>query len=338
MSVHQQNKALLAPLFDALYQGETMAIKQALATVFHKNAVIRLGAPLGELRGPDELWGKIYQPLMAAWPKLEKRNFITMAGPRWGSSGTGNWVGVGGNFIASFAKPWLGIPATGQPVFMRYHEYYRIEDGQIAEMEGLWDIPQVMMQAGAWPMGAQAGVEWMCPGPVNWHPDLPENTDADLGNAAVRIVWDMLHEFKKADAKTIDRGLGDYWHENALWYGPAGIGSGRGHEGIVDTVLRGFRTGLSDNVRFLEEGVFFGEGNMVAFTGWPSGEATHSGDGFLGLVPTGKRFTRRSLDFWRIENGLIRENWVMVDMIDLYAQLGLDIFDHMANRAIKGAA
>ena len=77
---------------------------------------------------------------------------------------------------------------------------------------------------------------------------------------------------------------------------------------------------------------------MVAFTGWPSGEATHSGDGFLGLVPTGKRFTRRSLDFWRIENGLIRENWVMVDMIDLYAQLGLDIFDHMANRAIKGAA
>ena len=33
-----------------------------------------------------------------------------------------------------------------------------------------------------------------------------------------------------------------------------------------------------------------------------------------------------SLDFWRIENGLIRENWVMVDLLDAYSQLGVDVF------------
>ncbi|MEM8591657.1 MAG: polyketide cyclase, partial [Pseudomonadota bacterium] len=35
------------------------------------------------------------------------------------------------------------------------------------------------------------------------------------------------------------------------------------------------------------------------------------------------------LDFWRIENGLIRENWVLVDLIDLYQQLGIDVFARM---------
>ena len=71
--------------------------------------------------------------------------------------------------------------------------------------------------------------------------------------------------------------------------------------------------------------MFFGDHDLVAFTGWPSGTATHSGEGFLGLTPTGKRFSRRSLDFWRIEDGRIRENWVMVDMLDLYRQLGVDV-------------
>ena len=76
--------------------------------------------------------------------------------------------------------------------------------------------------------------------------------------------------------------------------------------------------------------MFFGDQNLVAFTGWPSGTATHSGDGFLGLAPTGRRITRRSLDFWRVENGLVRECWVMVDMPDLYRQLGVDVFARMA--------
>ena len=34
----------------------------------------------------------------------------------------------------------------------------------------------------------------------------------------------------------------------------------------------------------------------------------------------------RSLDFWRVEDSLIRENWVLVDLLDIYQQLGLDVF------------
>jgi len=35
------------------------------------------------------------------------------------------------------------------------------------------------------------------------------------------------------------------------------------------------------------------------------------------------------LDFWRVENGLIRENWVLVDLLDLYRQIGVDVLGRM---------
>jgi predicted ester cyclase len=52
---------------------------------------------------------------------------------------------------------------------------------------------------------------------------------------------------------------------------------------------------------------------------------TITGDGWLGLAPTGQKITLRSLDFWRLENGLIRENWVLVDLLNVYDQLGIDV-------------
>ena len=37
----------------------------------------------------------------------------------------------------------------------------------------------------------------------------------------------------------------------------------------------------------------------------------------------------RSLDFWRCEEGLIRENWVLVELLDVYTQIGVDVFRRM---------
>ncbi|MEM8658747.1 MAG: polyketide cyclase, partial [Pseudomonadota bacterium] len=51
---------------------------------------------------------------------------------------------------------------------------------------------------------------------------------------------------------------------------------------------------------------------------------------------TGKLFTMRSLDFWRIEKGLIRENWVLVDLLDAYAQLGVDVMARMREMTGQG--
>ena len=54
-------------------------------------------------------------------------------------------------------------------------------------------------------------------------------------------------------------------------------------------------------------------------------KGTHKGE-FMGIAPTGKKIEMRSLDFWRLENGLIRENWVLVDLLQMYDQIGVDVF------------
>ncbi len=328
-SIHDENKKLLLPLRTALRSCDAGQVRAALFEIFSPEARIQLGHPFGELVGPEELWQRVYQPLMAAMPDMERRDFIVMAGPRWGEGNTGNWVGLGGNFVGHLSSKWLGIPASDKPVFMRYHEYLRFENGKVVELQGLWDIPQLMLQIGVWPMMPQAGFDWMCPGPADGQGVINTAHDPATSSAAVQLVWDMLHDLKQGTASTPERGLGGFWHQHALWYGPTGLGSARGHDAIANNIFRQFREGLSDNIRHLENGVFFGDGNLVAFTGWPSGTACHSGEGFLGLTPTGKQVKRASLDFWHIENGLIRECWVMVDMLDIYRQLGIDVFARM---------
>ena len=55
-------------------------------------------------------------------------------------------------------------------------------------------------------------------------------------------------------------------------------------------------------------------------------EATHSGE-FLGIAPTGKRIEIRYMDFWKVVDGKIVDNWVNVDFAHVAAQLGVDLFN-----------
>ena len=77
------------------------------------------------------------------------------------------------------------------------------------------------------------------------------------------------------------------------------------------------------------KGALFGDGEYVGFTAWPGMTATITGDGWMGIAPAGQKITMRSLDFWRCEEGLIRENWVLVDLLDVYTQIGIDVFRRM---------
>ena len=48
---------------------------------------------------------------------------------------------------------------------MRYHEFFHMVEGRVVEMQALWDIPEMMMQAGVWPMGPSLGRYWHAPAP-----------------------------------------------------------------------------------------------------------------------------------------------------------------------------
>ena len=54
--------------------------------------------------------------------------------------------------------------------------------------------------------------------------------------------------------------------------------------------------------------------------------AVHSGD-FMGIPASGKTIEIRYMDFWKVVDGKIEDNWVMVDFPHVMAQLGRDVFD-----------
>ncbi|MDA9931029.1 ester cyclase, partial [Alphaproteobacteria bacterium] len=47
---------------------------------------------------------------------------------------------------------------------------------------------------------------------------------------------------------------------------------------------------------------------------------------FMGIAPTGKKVEIRYMDFWKVVDDKIVDNWVMVDFPHVMAQLGVDAF------------
>ena len=323
-NIHSQNKRLLDTFRLSLYEGDLSATDNALKSLFAESTKIHLAFPFEDLNGPQELLEKVYKPLQNSIPDLERRDTIIIGGTALTGS---NWVGCCGYYTGSFLRSWLDIPPTGHQVSMRFHEFFRIENNQVIEMQALWDIPEVMMQADAWPMSPSLGREWHVPGPATQDGLLDNSQDVQLAKSSCDLVSKMLEALGNyASGGVLGMRLQDYWHPHCSWYGPSGIGTCRGITGFRNWHQIPFLNAMPDRVGSVGKGNLFGDGNYVGFTAWPGMNMSVTGDGFLGIAPSGQKITMRSLDFWRCEDGLIRENWVLVDILDVYNQIGVDVF------------
>ena len=326
--IHAKNKELIGRFRSALYDCDETQLRGQLREIFAPDAVIHLAFPFEDLDGPDGLFDGAYRGLLTAVPDLERRDFIVMAGDSNGH----DWVGCGGHYMGVFENPWLDIPPTQHPIYMRYAEFFRIVDNKAVEMQAIWDIPQVMMQANAWPLSPSLGIEWFVPSPATQDGIITEPYDKAKAEASTKHVLDMLTDMGKhpqsggPEVMQMEK----YWHPKMIWYGPAGIGSMRRISGFRNWHQIPFLKAMPDRRGAVSDAdTFFGDGNYVGTTGWPNMQMTFSGDGWLGIAPSNQKLTMRSLDFWRIEDGLIRENWVLVDILSIYDQMGVDVFSRM---------
>jgi len=62
--------------------------------------------------------------------------------------------------------------------------------------------------------------------------------------------------------------------------------------------------------------------------GWAGVTATHTGE-YLDCAATGRPLKINGLDFWKLQNDRYVENWVFVDMIHLFRQFGVDLFERI---------
>ncbi len=118
-------------------------------------------------------------------------------------------------------------------------------------------------------------------------------------------------------------GIGAHFADNFVWRGGAGPGTKSSLKEFQDGWQRPFLSAFKD--KFTTIDLILEDGDLVAAYG--TVEATHSGD-FLGMPATGKRIKLKYMDFWRFdENGDCVENWVHLDIIDAFRQMGRDLLD-----------
>lgn len=321
--MHLANKQKLIAYTKTMYAGDFVAAKHVASSLFAPDVKLQLCFPFETLSDTDHLFA-IYQTLQSAIPDLERRDTIIMSNQTEKGDA---WVGCCGYYTGVMVKDWLDIPATGRMVSMRFHEFYRMVDGCVVEMQAIWDIPELMMQANAWPMAPSLGREWHVPGPATQDGINLEAPDETLSQSAAKIVTDMCTDLgKHATGGPKAMNLPTYWHERCSWYGPSAIGTARGLHGFRHWHQIPFLNALPDRDGNPEHGHMFADNNYVGYTAWPGMFMTVSDDGWMGIVPNGKRISMRSLDFWRVEGDKIRENWVLIDILSVYDQLGVDVF------------
>lgn len=147
---------------------------------------------------------------------------------------------------------------------------------------------------------------------------LTRDTDmskTDETRAVIERMVDGLNDHRIDD-------IGEFFSENFRWLGNQGCGTKLGLSEFQDNWQRPFQAAFSDKVCIDEARLYMGE--WAAAFGRQ--EATHSGE-FMGIKPTGKRVVIKYMDFWKVVDGKIVDNWVNVDFAHVMAQLGVDAFD-----------
>jgi predicted ester cyclase len=147
---------------------------------------------------------------------------------------------------------------------------------------------------------------------------LTKDNDRSKTEATRHVVESMVDGLND---HVID-GIGAYFADSFRWMGNAGCGVKTGLKEFQDNWQRPFQAAFTDKVCVDEARLAEGEW-MAAFG---RQEATHSGE-FMGIAPTGKRVEIRYMDFWKVKDGKIVDNYVMVDFPHVMRQLGVDPFN-----------
>ena len=247
-----------------------------------------------------------------------------------------------GHLCGRFQQDWLGLPATGQLLYLRYGEFHQLVDGRIVQSTVLLDVLDAVRQMGWWPLPPSPGFEGMWAGPLAGDGLVLTAQDPAQSTASLALSLAMQASLGAYD-DTLNLGREgllampqrEFWHPHMMWFGPSGIGTSRGLDGFVDVHQLPFRTAfprdpkLPQPVGMGQHGgshyVRIGDGRFSATGGWPSRHMLHQGGGWLGLPPTGRAITMRVMDFYSAEQGLIRENWVPIDLINVLLQLDIDV-------------
>ena len=264
----------------------------------------------GDIFGLEGFKYEVLEPFYKTFPDYHVVNEIEVADE--------NWVAATGILTGTHSGQWLGFPATGRSVSMRFSDFWLVTDGKLAENWVMVDNIAVLHQIGA------CSLDWIFVDEIKRSEENKKTFNAvEKKSGSAEKNLDLVK--KMCDALVAPEhdleAQKEFWKEDMIWHGPPGFGDIYTLEGFLKDELSVFYEAFPDfNGDF---DIIFANENLVAATGYVTG--THEGD-WLGIPATGKPMKMRYSDFWLIRDGKLSENWVMLDHLGVLKQIGIDPF------------
>jgi predicted ester cyclase len=331
--LNQFNKQTVFDFWQALESSPHDQYEATANTFMLKNADWNGPDPINQIHGTKAFISKFWIPLLHSFPDLKRQIHIFFGGK---SSGRIDglldgemWVCGTGYFNATFSNDYLSIPATGKPVKIRWGEFCRLKNGKIIETYFLLDLVDLMQQAGFQVLPPSRGADGLYPPPQADDGVLLQSQNKQTSQYSLehirKFIFEGLNNYDQSQLKSM--GMADFFHPEVKWYGPGGIGACLNFKEFEALHQQPWLNAFPDRaVQNLD--ALFAEGNYSGAPGWAGVIATHTGE-YLGHPATNNKLEINGLDFWKREGELYVENWVFVDMIHLFRQFGVNLFERM---------
>ncbi len=335
MNRNQSNKAQVLDYWAATDSAPIEEMATVTARYLPENFRWKGPAPLGEIRGPAALAEQVLIPLKQAIPNLTRQTHLFMGGQSVNHVGEDArdafWVAGSGYLHGTATGEFLGIPATERPLRIRWIEFIRFSGEEMVESQLIYDFVDWFEQVGIAVLPPSRGIAHVYPAATGFDSVLRDAQPAQDTELTLQLghslLYGGLNGFDQDNLSSM--GMADYFHPNLKWYGPGGIGACLSFSEFEQWHQQPWLVAFPDRkVVGLES--LFAEGRLLACSGVAGVRATHTGP-YLGQPATGVSLEISGIDFWLRSGEQFTENWVFVDMIDLFAQMGIDLFARMAS-------
>jgi predicted ester cyclase len=331
---NQQNKAVVWEYWQRMNHAQAKEVPGIVKKAFHKDVNWNGPQPINEIGSSDALIRDFWEPLRHSFPDIKREAEILMGDV----DGDDDWVSGMGYLTGTFVHDWLGIPATGKKTHIHFGQFFVMRDAKIVESYCILDILSVFKQAGFQVLpNAQGREGGKLQKPRGDDGILLAEQDALEGRQSKQLVeamWNGLMRFERErDNENLDAmEQQHYWHPDFHWMGPTGIGSTHNILEFQDFHQRPWLSAFGDRNLDVEHTGrymgFLGEGRYAAGGIWNQEFSTHHGQ-YQGVPATGKLMTIRDFDWYNREGNHIVQNWIPIDLIDVFKQLDVDLFDRM---------
>ncbi len=291
----------------------------------------RLHAPIGDLDGWNLYLERFVAPLRQSFGRLHRETHLFFGGLSNGrrdgdTSRDGElWITGTGLLHGVFTEEYLGIAPTHQAVSLRWGEFFRFRQGQLSAIYLMHDLVDFCEQIRRPILPAPRGRSAIYARPaaadgVRLEPSDPAETEHSLAHIR-EFLFEGLNAYDQSSLKSM--GMERYFHPAVAWYGPGGIGACLGLTEFQALHQQPWLTAFPDR-QVQDLTGLFAEGSFTGSPGWAAVLASHKGP-YLGTPASGVALSINGLDWWNRRGDQYIENWVFVDMVHLFQQMGVDL-------------